>query len=509
MSSRIVLVVALVAAAAALVGGAAFLAQSVDDPADRPVTLPTFGEPTPPVLPTPTPSLAPGGPLGEPWGLPNGLRQFRGNPEHTWYGRGPLPAAPSIAWSFPDRPMCSTTTQSDGTTKRWCGTGWTGQPLVHELDGRTEVIFNSYDGRVYFLDADSGEPTRPPFVTGEMVKGTWTLDPDGFPLLYGGSRDNFYRIVDIAHPDGPTELWRMGPHPQGQWNNDWDGNGSIVDDVLYVGGEDSFFYVIRLNRSAAPGGVSVAPEVLVATPTFNDEYAALTGDRQTSVESSPVVTEDAVYVANSAGRVVGWDRGGLLRGEVEIVFDWWAGDDVDASLVHDDGILYVGVEWDRKLDRGREVGQLLALDTSRPDDPWLWGIDLWSERTMRPELPSNVDGGVWATPALYGDHLYVTTHRGALLVVDKRGGKITHEEQIGFHEWSSPVVVESDGRGPELLVALCEAGGLRAYSLEDPARPRQTWQLQLPTGACIESTPAVWDGRILVGSRDGYFYGIR
>jgi outer membrane protein assembly factor BamB len=260
-------------------------------------------DPSPPPAPTPEPA---------------GLLQFRGNPEHTFYGRGPLPADPEVAWRFPDRAMCSTTVQGDGSTKPWCGTGWTGQPLVWEHDGITEVIFNSYDGNVYFVDGDTGEQTREPFRTGQMVKGTWTLDPDGFPLLYGGSRDNFYRIVALDR-EVPTELWRMGPHPNRQWNNDWDGNGSIVDDMLYVGGEDSFFYAVELNRTIDDDGqVSVDPEVLVATPTFNDEYHALTGDRQTSVESSPVVTDDAVYVANSAGRVVGWDRAALTRGEAEV-----------------------------------------------------------------------------------------------------------------------------------------------------------------------------------------------
>lgn len=460
--------------------------------------------PAPDSSPSPSPSPTPpdvASPLGDPHGLANGLRQFRGNPEHTWYGLGPLPSAPQVAWRFPDRPMCSTTGNLDGSQKTWCGTGWTGQPLVHELDGHTEVIFNSYDGRVHFLDAATGQPTRPPFQTGQMVKGTWTLDPDGHPLLYGGSRDNFYRIVSLSS-ETPTELWRLAAHPQGQWNDDWDGNGSILGDVLYLGGEDSFFYVIRLNRSSGPTGApSVSPEVLVSTPVFNDEYQRLTGDRQTSIESSPVVTDDAVYVANSAGRIVGWDRAALLRGEAEVVFDWWAGDDTDASLVHDDGVLYVAVEWDRKLPRGREVGQLIALDTARPDDPWLWGVDLHSGGTG--------DGGVWATPALYGDHLYVTTHRGELIVVDKHTGEVTHREQIGFHEWSSPVVVDSTERGPELLVALCQRGGLRAYTLADPAAPVQAWELALPSGGCVESTPAVWDGQIFVGSRDGYFYGIR
>jgi hypothetical protein len=33
------------------------------------------------------------------------------------------------------------------------------------------------------------------------------------------------------------------------------------------------------------------------------------------------------------------------------------------------------------------------------------------------------------------------------------------------------------------------------------------WEIPVATG-CLESTPAAWNGRMYVGSRDGYFYAI-
>ncbi len=57
-----------------------------------------------------------------------------------------------------------------------------------------------------------------------------------------------------------------------------------------------------------------------------------------------------------------------------------------------------------------------------------------------------------------------------------------------------------------LVVALCDKGGIRGYSLADPADPVQQWEVLLPSGACVESTPPVWEGQIFVGSRDGYLY---
>jgi outer membrane protein assembly factor BamB len=47
-----------------------------------------------------------------------------------------------------------------------------------------------------------------------------------------------------------------------------------------------------------------------------------------------------------------------------------------------------------------------------------------------------------------------------------------------------------------------------AWSLQDPRAPQELWRSPVPSGGCIESTPAIWDGRIHVGSRDGFLYAV-
>jgi hypothetical protein len=84
----------------------------------------------------------------------------------------------------------------------WPGTGWTGQPLlVHwpeeprqamnlteAAKGKalTEVIYPTLDGNIYFLDLETGEPTRTSIDVGFTVKGTPVVDPRGYPLLFVG-----------------------------------------------------------------------------------------------------------------------------------------------------------------------------------------------------------------------------------------------------------------------------------------------------------------------------------
>jgi outer membrane protein assembly factor BamB len=299
--------------------------------------------------------------------------------------------------------------------------------------------------------------------------------------------------------ESPTELWALNANAvSGIWNNDWDGNPSIVDDILYEGGENSWFFAVKLNRAYdARGLVTVDPERLVSIPGWTDQLLADIGDRNVSIENSVALFEDRVYFSNSGGRVVGLDIGEVARGEAPIVFDFWAGDDVDASIVVDrDGMIYVSVELERFLPRAEELGQIIKLDPYNQDDPVLWSVEA-------PPRRSGEDGGLWATPALYGDYLYAPTHAGDLLVVDRHDGRVVSREPVGWHAWSSPVVVD------ETLVvsADCVNGGeLRGYDLDDPARPALQWTAPLPSGACIESTPALWKGRIVVGARDGFFY---
>lgn len=163
------------------------------DPAST--TVPVSTTTTVPQRP---PGVVPSESVGEPWGQVVGLTMFRGNPTRTYFGSGPVSAtAPSVSWRFPENPMCGQSPVGK-EPKVWCGSGWTGQPVVWERpDGITEVIFGAYDKQIHFLDAATGERTRPDFDMGDIIKGSVTLDPDGFPLLYTGSRDPRFRIIAL------------------------------------------------------------------------------------------------------------------------------------------------------------------------------------------------------------------------------------------------------------------------------------------------------------------------
>ena len=470
-------------------------------PGPKPATTTTTTPPaTMTTLPLRDPDTVPGWTVGEAWGSVDGLTMFRGSPTRTFYGTGPLSPLPVEVWRYPDSQMCSKSS-AGGESKVWCGMGWTGQPAVYRRDdGKTELIFGAYDRAVHFVDGETGQDLRTKFATGDIIKGSVSLDPDGYPLIYFGSRDNQLRIVALDR-DQPEQLWSLDANAvNGIWNNDWDANPIIIDDIMYEGGENGWFFAVELNREFLDDGlVNVDPEILLAMPGYNDELISKSG-RNVSIESSAVAYGQRVYFANSGGRVVGLDVSNIRSGEANVVFDYYAGGDIDATMVVDeDGFLYVSIEHEPsqmktvETARNLEVGQLIKLDPYTDGDPRIWGIDMTS---------GTFDSGIWATPALHSDLLYVNTHLGDLIVVDTASGELVWSDPVGWHSWSSPVVVDET-----LVVATC-TGELRGYSLDNPRAPVRQWTIQV-SESCIEATPAVLDGQIYLGSRDGYIRAFR
>jgi outer membrane protein assembly factor BamB len=435
---------------------------------------------------------------GQPWpgARTVGLLTFRGSPTRSYHGTGPVPSRPHPRWSFPaDGAMCSES--YDGELLVWCGTGWTGQPAVWERDGRTLIAFGAYDRAVHVLDAATGQPVLPPFPTGDLIKGSVTVDPDGYPLLYVGSRDDRLRVLALDRPE-ITELWSLSAYDVSpiQWNDDWDGSPMIVGDLLVEGGENSQLHVVRLNRGyGADGRVTVAPALAAHVPAWDDQLLADVGDTNTSIEGSVAISGATAYFANSAGLVQGWDIEALLegRGRAARTLRFWMGDDVDASVVVDgEGFLYVAAEYERSLPRAVEVGQLVKLDPRRPGAPLVWSVPL---RT------GGAPSGVWATPAIHGPVVIVGTNAGEVVGVDRATGAVRWTLRLTGPTWSSPVVVD------DVLVQGDCGGVLRGFDVHDPlVEPRPSWSVSL--GGCIESTPAVWKGGIYVGTRAGRVYGL-
>jgi outer membrane protein assembly factor BamB len=137
------------------------------------------------------------------------------------------------------------------------------------------------------------------------------------------------------------------------------------------------------------------------------------------------------------------------------------------------------------------MGQIIKLDPRKPDDPVVWSVN---DQT-------GGKSGAWGTSAIWKDMVYADFNSGRVVGIDRATGEIVWEKKLPGPTWQSPVVVDDT-----LILGDCE-GVLHAYDVSDTrVDPPELWDVQL--SGCIESTPAVWKGRIFVGARGGRFYAI-
>ncbi|MDR1118589.1 MAG: hypothetical protein LBL01_04770, partial [Bifidobacteriaceae bacterium] len=102
----------------------------------------------------------------------------------------------TVEWRHPIHAVDS----FDGT---WYGAGWTGQPLLVQWPAEAraamgfaepfasdpesvEVLYPVFEGLIHRLDLKTGAVTKPPIEGSCPFKGTGSVDPRGYPLLYAG-----------------------------------------------------------------------------------------------------------------------------------------------------------------------------------------------------------------------------------------------------------------------------------------------------------------------------------
>ena len=450
--------------------------------------------------------------VGQPYpGSAAGMISFRGNPTRTYYGKGPVPKKPKILWQYPKgAPMCSESTDKQRTVE-WCGQGWTGQVNVFNFNGKRALAFGAYDRKIHVADALTGDNLLDPFTTGDLTKGTVTVDPDGFPLLYSGSRDNNFRIFSLDNASKKiTELWHTNAQDVQPtlWNDDWDSSPLIINDYILEGGENSQWYVIKINRGYdAAGKVTVNPQIVFHAPGWDDaQLTALDpkqADKEVSIENSLALYGHTVYFANSGGLVQGWDLTGVETGATpKQTFRFWTGEDTDASIVIDAaGMLYVNTESERKNARSKIVGNILKLNPAKYDPANPDASIVWSHPYDDAPI-----AGFWSTPALFKDVLIAAETRGQLIGFDAATGSVRWTKTLpaaaDVSFWASPVVVDNT------LIMPDGTGVVHAYDVTNTlVDPPELWTVKVPNaGQAMEATPVVYDGKIYIGSRSGYLY---
>lgn len=109
------------------------------------------------------------------------------------------------------------------------------------------------DGYVYFLDLETGEPTREALFLGYTFKGSGALDPRGYPILYVGagydSNEGTARVFVVNLLDCSV-MYTFGNNDSFslRGNLSYFDSSALVDantDTLIYPGENGILYLIK------------------------------------------------------------------------------------------------------------------------------------------------------------------------------------------------------------------------------------------------------------------------
>lgn len=514
-------------------------------PLTRPIT------PLPSLLPTITIDL-PQPPGSDPTADGIKVATFLGNEARRFYGVGPVPEKLEVIWKLnigggTTGGTGKKSTEPSGSPEakaglvKWYGTGWTGQPALVRENGKLYLIVGGFDHNLVKIDAATGKELWS-YEYPDVIKGSPTVfeDPNapGDPSRYVvmvGSRRGFpssmsapdiapYRAVSYATGE---ELWRLPVPRTKSYSRDADGSGFVIGGTAWVGVESGNMYRLDPFSTVEWKGFRT-PKILSEALLLGDKRAASHGGNLV-LEASPTLLGDRVYAASGAGHVYGMNKDTLA-----IEWDYFIGSDMDGTPVATtDGYLFAEVE--KQYIKGK--GGLLKLDPrklakdalvwyfptgDRTFADWLGGIigscsvnDEYNTDGSRPALVActAIDGNLYV---LSQDNLSGDTVAGPNLEKGLPTPKVVFKESVGG-AISTPIMVDDyviaagygntvnvykitytpGSAGPGVALKT-RAGEMVSVSIKRVSR--------FSGGGSYESTPIVWQGRIYIGSRDGYLY---
>jgi outer membrane protein assembly factor BamB len=404
----------------------------------------------------------------------------------------------------------------------WSGVGWTGQPAIIQWEpeiqaqmnlrpekkakaGLVEVIQGAMDGKIYFFDLDDGEFTRDPLLFGDVIKGSVTLDPRGYPLLYIGQGDNVaisrfgYFIFSLIDFSELCFINGRDPFAPRSWGA-FDANPlfDIPNDRMLLCGENGIIYNVKLNTNfdRAAGTISIDPHIARYRYTF--------GGRVLGMEASPNAFGHYLFTADNSGLVQCidlhtftpvWMRDCTDDTNASTVLEW---EEENQRLV-----LYTICEVDRQGHGGRSY--LRKLDASNGELLWEYS---------HPALHDTaVGGGANATPAVgrgdisglvifWAAKMRGNGPGGALIAFDKQSGETVWEITMPHFGWSSPAILYNQD-GTSYIIASDSAGFM--YLIRGT-----TGEIldRINLGGNIEASPAVFGNRLVVGTRGQRVIGV-
>ena len=409
----------------------------------------------------------------------------------------------------------------------WSGNGWTGQPLITEWpyelrqhmnlydwakqqETLVEVIYPSMDGCVYFLELETGKQTRDTLNMGLTYKGTGTLDPRGYPLLYIGSGyDEYQSHVSIVSLIDCSVLYEFGGRGDTFAIRAWPmyDAAPLIDaenDKLIWAGENGILYIITLGTEydAEAGTVSVEP---TRTVKSRRDTLRRPHGRYLGFEASPVIYQGHIFMPDNGGHFICLDLNTL-----EVVWVQDILDDANCTpvLEIEDGHPYLYVSTSYHLGwRSWTTAEVPVWKIDAETGEIVWqseGFTCYSEASLSGGSQGSIASGEGELEGLIFLSMsrYPSAGGGTLMAMDKETGEVVWEKSTQVFSWSTPTIVyDQDGHG---YVIYCTLG---QYIYLFDGLTGEVVDSMYCSGK-FEASPAVYGNWIVVGHRNGAIYGV-
>lgn len=401
-------------------------------------------------------------------------------------------------------------------TDNWTGVGWNGQPAIirwdettrkqmnlydefKEKENFTEVIYGALDSTVHFYDLDTGYPCREPIKVASSIKGSVTIDPRGYPLLYVGQGINEvsgesvpmgYHIFSLITGEELLFINGRDSYAYLGWGA-FDGN-PIIDaktDTMILPGENGLIYIVKLNTiyDKEVGTISINPQITRYRTTINGRAAG--------IENSIVIYNNLAFFANNNGIIQCLDLNTLTP-----IWNFQMEDDCDATIgldiENEIPMLYEACEVDRRKINSPSVARKINGLTG--EVIWEYSCDCLYDANVNGGALSSVVIGKNDISDLVIFNFSKTTsfYNGKMVALNKSSGNVAWEKDLNKYSWSTPTAIYSSS-GKSYLI-FCDSVG---HVLLIDARTGETLYTLNTGGGNIEGSPAIFDNKIIIGTR--------
>jgi len=446
---------------------------------------------------------------------------FLGNQHRNYYGNV-APQRLDLLWKV-NIGQGKTRINSKGGEVVWKGCGWTGQPLLVEIEDTLYVIQGAFDHNLKLVNTVT-QKIKWQYKFDDVIKGTGTIwenpepaGPDEAYVILQGSRLGLentthsklvpsFRGISLSSGE---ELWRLNVRKTRSYSRDVDGSALVLGDTVYIGLENSTF--IGFDPSPANAAIKdtiLQPEVYFEKLLYKQKDVTTHGGNLV-MESSPCYLNGKIYFTSGSGYVFGYNP---EKGAID--WEFFIGSDMDGSaVVTSDSCLLIPVE--KQYITGN--GGVFKLDPSKtPDSSVVWYFPVKDAKL------SSWEGGVIGSPAVNDATLpdgfphLAAVHAldSNIYVIDYTALEADSVKVWGpnkKHKYRTPKLIWQKNVGPSISTPIFVGNklvttgywGVRLFQYNEKGEFKHLDHFPY---SAFESTPVVHDGKLYIGGKTGYLY---